>query len=313
MVDLAAMAPLLPHELLGAVTAVEPISMGLSGAGVYAVTSARGEIVLRVASRDLDDGDWRNQLRALRRAAEHGVAPPLIHIDEAARATVSARAPGRPLPEALADPAQRAPAIAGIVAQLRTLHALDASGIVGRDSLAYLRDRHAVQRQRPGFPVWAQALDEIADEIDRTLQGDDRRVLSHNDVNPGNVLWDGTRAWLVDWDVAGLNHPFYDLATLAMFLQLDGATADALLALQEGVPVDDGMRGRFAALRRLAALLCGVIFLSMVGDLSGLPASAPTLTKLYAGMRNGALDLRDATGQGAFALALLRLGCEAPA
>ncbi len=129
-------------------------------------------------------------------------------------------------------------------------------------------------------------------------------------MNPGNILWDGTRAWLVDWEVAGLTHPFYDLAVLAMFLQLDAAAAHDLLAQQEQRPIDDGARAVFAALRRLAALLCGTIFASMVPDLGLLPASAPTLTACYAEMRAGKLDLQDPRGRGAFALALLRLGTD---
>jgi aminoglycoside phosphotransferase (APT) family kinase protein len=61
------------------------------------------------------------------------------------------------------------------------------------------------------------------DEISVTLARDPRRVVSHNDVNPGNILWDGAHAWLVDWEVTGLGHPYYDLATLALFLSHAGA------------------------------------------------------------------------------------------
>lgn len=101
-------------------------------------------------------------------------------------------------------------------------------------------------------------------------------VVSHNDVNPGNVLWDGARAWLVDWEVAGLGHPFYDLAVLTMFLQLEDAAAHELLAMQERRSIDDTERATFAAQRRLAALLVGLIFLGLVPDLAALPPSAPT-------------------------------------
>jgi len=236
------------------------------------------------------------------------VAPAIVHVDEAARAIVSVRVAGAPLPAALADPAQRGPAVGSLIAQLRALHRLDATDIDERDPLAHARKEHAAQRMRPGFPVWAAALDPFFDAIEAALARDPRRVLSHNDLNPNNVLWDGARAWLVDWEVAGLTHPFYDLAVLAMFLQLDDAVAKGLLAQVEGRPVDADERAIFAALRQLAALLCGLLFASMVPDLALLPARAPTLAEFYAELRAGTLDLQDQRGQAAFALALLRVG-----
>ncbi|HKE18067.1 MAG TPA: phosphotransferase [Kofleriaceae bacterium] len=305
---LAAVAHLLPEPQVGRVTAIQPISMGLSGAAVYAVSSTRGELVLRVNAAGHDASRWAQQLLVLRRAAERGVAPAVVHVDEAARAIVSRRVEGVPLPAVLADPGQRAAAIAAVVEQLRELHALDPSGIAEGDPLAHARGEHAAQRARPGFPAWAAALDPIFDEIEAILARDRRRVVSHNDLNPGNILWDGARAWLVDWEVAGLGHPFYDLAALAMFLQLGDAAVDGLLAQQERRPVDDAERATFAALRRLVALLCGLLFASLVPDLSLLPASPPTLAAFYAELRAGTLDLQDARGRGAFALALLHLG-----
>src|SRR4029078_3304190 len=43
-------------------------------------------------------------------------------------------------------------------------------------------------------------------------------VASHNDLNPSNVLFDGRRLWLVDWETACLNDPLVDVATAANFL-----------------------------------------------------------------------------------------------
>jgi hypothetical protein len=93
-----------------------------------------------------------------------------------------------------------------------------------------------------------------------------------------------------------------------MFIRLDDATANALLEQQEGEGPGDHARATFAALRRLAALLCGLIFASTVPDLSALPSSPPTLAEFYAQLRAGAVDLADPRGRGAFALALLRVG-----
>lgn len=301
----AALAHLLPEARVGAILDLRPISMGLSGAAVHAVTTTRGELVLRVHRPEADAADFARLFVVLRRAADAGVAPPIVHVDEAARAIVTTRVAGVPLPAALAEPQRRDTVIAGVVAQLAALHALDATGLETREPVAYARAQLARQRPRPGFPSWASEVAPIIDDAAAALARDPRRVPSHNDLNPGNVLWDGARAWLVDWEVAGLNHPFYDLAVLAMFLQLDDAAAHALLALQERRAIDDGERRTFAALRRIAALLVGLTFLGLVPDLALLPAAPPALGEVYAGMRAGTVDLQDPRGRAAFALALL--------
>jgi aminoglycoside phosphotransferase (APT) family kinase protein len=176
-----------------------------------------------------------------------------------------------------------------------------------RDPVPFCREKLASQRTRPGLPAWVLASEDVVAAAEARLAHDPRRVLGHNDLNPGNVLWDGTRAWLVDWEVTGLAHPFYDLAVLTLFVPMDDASAHGLLALQEQRPVDDDARATFAALRRLAAVLCGLTFLSLVPDLAVLPAAAPTLPEFYAALRTGQLDLQTPAGQGAFGLALLRV------
>jgi aminoglycoside phosphotransferase (APT) family kinase protein len=298
------LARFLPEAHVGHVTAIEPITMGQSGAGVYAVSSSRGELVLRVQPERLDETWWTQQLRILRRAADARVAPEILHVDEPGRAIVSRRA-GQPLPAVLADPAQRGPAIRSTVEQLRVLHGLDPAGVLDRDPVPFARAQLASQLGRPGFPAWVAGASAVLDEAEATLARDPRRVMSHNDLNPGNVLWDGERAWLVDWEVVGLTHPFYDLAALALFLQLDEAAVTGLLALQEQRAATAGELATFATLRRLVGILCGLTFLSFVEDLMLLPAEPPTLADFYADLRTGKLVLQDGRGRGSFGLALL--------
>lgn len=43
-------------------------------------------------------------------------------------------------------------------------------------------------------------------------------VSCHNDVKPENILFDGNRPWLVDWEAAFLNDRYLDLAMVANFV-----------------------------------------------------------------------------------------------
>jgi len=302
---------LLPEALLGTIHGIEPITVGLSGAAVYAVSASRGAFVLRVQP-GADAATFAQRMLVLRRAAEIGVTPAVVHVDDPARATVTVRVQGPPLPAALADPAQRERALGSLVDRLRAVHALDPAGVNESDPLGYARAEWQKQHARAGFPSWAQSLPATFEAIASVLGGDARRAVNHNDVNPMNVIWDGTRAWLLDWDVAGIGHPHYDLATLAMFLRLDEAVAFELAARHDGAPLDDRQRATFRALRQLVAVLCGLTFLSMSDDLGARLAptlqDAPSLGDCYTAMRAGQLDLRAAHGRTSFGLALLAAG-----
>ncbi len=41
-------------------------------------------------------------------------------------------------------------------------------------------------------------------------------VFGHNDLLAGNLIDDGTRLWLIDWEYAGFNSPLFDLANLSV-------------------------------------------------------------------------------------------------
>lgn len=306
----------LPDELVGVVQDITPINEGLSGAGVYAVTTSRGAYVLRVQPPELAEDNFIQQLRVMRRAAEAEIAPRLVHVDEAARAVVSERVQGMPVSAALANPADRPRVLGSVIEQLRRLHALDTTGITRQEPLPYTRKIWEAQRARPGFPAWASDLGPIFGAIAPLLEADARFTLNHNDVNPGNVLWDGTRAWLIDWEACGVGHPYFDLACLALFLRLDEATAFALAERHDGVSLTDASRASFRALRKLAGLHCGLNILGAAKDLSGGTAAsiaeAPTLAACYEGMFSGRLPLQSQAGLLAFGQALLALGVTAP-
>ncbi len=310
-VEQAALLPLLPPNRVGEVETIEAINVGLSGAGVYAVTTSRGAYVLRIQGSEVPHEAFARQLKLLHRVSEANIAPAVVHVDEAARAVVSVRVNGRPLGAVLSDPAQRQRTIAALIEQLRTLHALDPSNIAPSDPVHHARLSFEKGRLRIGFPAWALSLGPTFDALEATLSADPRRVVSHNDANPTNILWDGTRAWLVDWDIAGLNHPHYDLATLALFLRLDDETAFALAALHDGSPLDEHARATFRALRQLVGLLSGLTFLRLVDDLKVVSAptldEAPTLASCYERLNSGALDIQGDAGKASFGLALLAL------
>lgn len=90
-------------------------------------------------------------------------------------------------------------------------------------------------------------------------------VFGHNDLLPANILDDGRRLWLVDWEYAGFNGPTFDLGGLASNAGMDADLREALLAGYFKRAPDPGLRRRFAAMT--AASLLRETMWSMVSEL----------------------------------------------
>ena len=90
-------------------------------------------------------------------------------------------------------------------------------------------------------------------------------VLGHNDLLAGNLIDDGRKLWLVDWDYAGLNSPLFDLGGLASNSELDEAGREFLLETYFDRPIDDALRLQSQAM--LTASLLREAMWSMVSEL----------------------------------------------
>ena len=89
-------------------------------------------------------------------------------------------------------------------------------------------------------------------------------VSSHNDLfKPDNILFDGDRVWLVDWEAAFLNDRYADLATVANLLVTDDA--EEMVYLQEyfGQPPDEYQRARFFLMEQLVHMFYAMVFLCL--------------------------------------------------
>lgn len=79
-------------------------------------------------------------------------------------------------------------------------------------------------------------------------------VFGHHDLLPGNVMDDGRRLWLIDWEYGGFGTALFDLANLSANGAFGDAEDEALLdAYFEGkVPAD--LRRAFQAMKAASAL-----------------------------------------------------------
>jgi aminoglycoside phosphotransferase (APT) family kinase protein len=102
---------------------------------------------------------------------------------------------------------------------------------------------------------------------------ENERVLCHNDLfKPDNILFDGDRVWLIDWEATFDNDPYADLAAMANLCVFTDADEDVYLTEYFGSEADEYQRARFFLARQLVHIFYSVHFLA-VGS-TGDPAEA---------------------------------------
>jgi aminoglycoside phosphotransferase (APT) family kinase protein len=302
----------LPADLRGPTTTINRVAAGASGAGVYRVEAAGQAFVLKVTGENEPLASWRQKLHIQQLAASANLAPRVVHVDEARRAVVSAFVADRSFPALYGDPRTHESALALLGRTVRRVHELplppDADAKDPREFLTNVWSGLA-----PGFTLPTFVGDAVERVLTEEAPARERApVLSHNDVNPTNLVYDGENILLLDWETAGPNDPFYDLAAISVFLRMDEGTCQRLLAAHDGEPVSS-LPARFTYNRRLVAVLCGTAFLHLAcqrgyaGAAGGETLdSTLSLGDLYQRMQSGSLSLATGEGQWCFGLALVK-------
>ncbi len=87
---------------------------------------------------------------------------------------------------------------------------------------------------------------------------------SHNDLfKPDNMLFDGNRLWLVDWEAAFQNDRYADLAVVANMIVTNESEERIYLQEYFGQPPAEYQRARFYLMRQLAHMFYAMAFLTL--------------------------------------------------
>ncbi len=89
-------------------------------------------------------------------------------------------------------------------------------------------------------------------------------MFGHNDLLAANLIDDGRRLWLIDWEYGAFNSPLFDLGGLASNNEFAPEQEDWLLDAYFGAPATTDLRRRYAAMR-CASLLREAMW-SMVSE-----------------------------------------------
>ena len=237
------------------VTSLEPITAGAS-ASSYRIELAGRSYLLRLESPKRDA--VRNPHRSypcMRAAAAAGLTPAVHHADAGAGVVIADFVQERALADYPGGTAGVVRDLGSLVARLQEVPAFppvfDYPSMIGHlfgqllESGLFvpgLLDRHreGFERIRSAYPWDATAL-----------------VSSHNELNPSNLLFDGERLWLIDWETAFRNDPLVDVATLTMFHAATPELEGLLLRSWLGRAPDQVLLARLRLIRMMVRLFYG--------------------------------------------------------
>jgi hypothetical protein len=278
--------------VLGSAAAnVRPVTGGVSGAGVFLVEAGHRRFVLRLEGQP---SPLRNphQYDSMRIAAEAGLAPRIHYLDANDRVVMMDFIEDRPLDTYPGGPAGLAQASGALLKQLQGLplfsRFMDYPDIVSRVWA------HVCRTGLFADGVLDAASQRLADIRNAYVLDTNAYVSSHNDFLPRNLLFDGKRLWLIDWENAFCNDPLVDLATaldnFAPSLALEEVLLQAWLGQAPDLPLNRLLRERLALARSLTRLFyAGVLFSASASAPRARPdtdLSAPTFAEFESSIRD---------------------------
>jgi aminoglycoside phosphotransferase (APT) family kinase protein len=284
------------HEAFG-VTEFEDIRMikDLASSRVFRIIVRGSPYLLKISMRTNDPARHYSSMKA---AAEAGVAPRVWYASVEDRVSIEDFVKTEPLPASEAR--VRLPAV------LRTLHRLPPFGTTPfNTSCTFLINKGPVldgflqKFQAANILPKAQSEEFFARyaELAAVYPVDEAEMVSsHNDLfKPDNILFDGQRVWLIDWEAAFLNDRYADLAVVANQVVTNEEEEIAYLQEYFGAAPDRYQLARFHLMQQMAHLFYTLAFLfqGFTGQPIDWSETVPEFRDYHRRMWAGEVDLTD--------------------
>jgi thiamine kinase-like enzyme len=210
---------------------IRPLHGGITNRNYVATVEGR-EFVIRIPGERtaLLGIDRAYEAEAARRAADLGIGPAVIGMLETVGTLVTELVAGHHL-----EPTPYAERLDDVVDLIRRFH--DSGPLAGAFPIHRIVEWHA--RDASAYGVMAPPAYERLHQQSRRIESAFAKaamptVPCHNDLLPGNVLFADDRVWLLDFEYAGMNDVFFDLANLSVNSEFSQESDERLLTLYFG-------------------------------------------------------------------------------
>jgi aminoglycoside phosphotransferase (APT) family kinase protein len=280
---------------------ISRITRGQTPSLVFRIIVRGSPYLLKIITRTEDPTRHYTSMKA---AAEAGVAPRVRYTNIKHKISITDFVEPQPLPAS--------EALVRLPALLRTLHALPPFGRAPfNTTCTFLLNKGPGLTTGPALDAYlrkfqdanilpqAESEEFLARYADLAAvypYDDSEMVSSHNDLfKPDNILFDGQRVWLADWEAAFLNDRFADLAVVANQVVANDNEEKVYLQQYFGAAPDRYQLARFHLMQQIAHLFYTMAFL-LLGS-SGKPvdwsATVPEFRDYHRRMWAGEIDLAD--------------------
>jgi len=263
-----------------------------ASAAIYRIEVGGRPYLLRLDSAMRDN--VRDPLRSypcMQAAAQAGIAPAVHYADATAGVAIMDFVTGRPLKDYPGGLEALSRALGQLAATLQAIPAFPPVGaypsIIGGMFDEVLTSKlfadGLLDPHRAGF-----------ERIREAYPWDDAALVSaHNDSHPGNILFDGAKLWLIDWETAYRNDPVADIAIMTMYIANTPEAQETLIRSWLGRPSGEVLRARLVLMRMLVRLFYATANAFYVAtarpDLRETDLAAPTPAEFRAALDNSRL------------------------
>jgi len=253
------------------------LSGGLSALVVLKLSIGGCAYVLRIPNPYVSLSDIQRHFTCMRIATDLGIAPHIAYADVQTGICITTFIEPRPVWTALRE----SELSAQLGTMLRGLHA----GPAFPDATDTFGLIEACQAQlaevRTLLPGWFQGYLEQFEAIKETLRPHLTSAPCHTDLNPDNLLFDGSRLWLIDWEVACMNDPMIDIASAVHWFALVPEQAAALLHAYYGGSPTEHQQAKLLLMKQVVRCFYALALVQQaVWDNEGVLPAAPERTLL---------------------------------
>lgn len=223
-----AVHPLAKEVFSDRVERIVPVELGITNRNYRVFVHGGGSYMFRIPGERTEvlGIDRANEAEAALRAAQLGIGPPVLGRLESAGTLVTEFVGG----SHAADLVEFVHRLPSVISTLRLFHG--GGPIAGRFPIHRVVEWHARDAARHGVkppPVYDWLLTRSLAIEEAFSVNPLPEVPCHNDLLPANLLFDGDRVWLLDYEYAGMNDRFFDLGNLSVNSALDASADEVLL------------------------------------------------------------------------------------
>ena len=278
---------------------------GLSAAKVYKIAVNDQYYVLKSA----EPSELTHDHSCMEVAAKAGLAPPIYHLNKRSGITITGYIQHTPLQNAFKSPGSL------LMELTKTIRAIHELPLFSKESSLLDTVDGLITEFKASQTLTGPAFDACFSyyEVIKAHYPwhDSDKVSSHNDLNPNNMVFDGKKIWIIDWDAAFRNDRYVDLAITANFFAAADQEEHIMLETYFGEDLKEYNKARFFIMRQICRIVYAMLMFRLANASAGSGAihdpemEGATLTAIRKQLADGELNLAEYKGQLLFGKAML--------